>query len=45
MIKNHIGKLMLFSLLLVLFASCETTNPNFQEEAKNADFYHRSMKN
>lgn len=44
MIKNHMGKLIIFSLLMLFFGSCETTNPNFQEEAKNVDFYHQSMK-
>jgi hypothetical protein len=44
MTNNHIGKLLFSSLLILFFASCETTNPNFQEDAKNADFYHRSMK-
>ncbi len=44
MIKNHIGKLLTFSLLILFFGSCETINPNFQEEAKNVDFYHQSMK-
>ena len=44
MIKGHIGKLLIFSLLVLFIAACETSNPNFQEEAKNADFYHRSMK-
>ncbi len=44
MIKGHFGKLLIFSLLALCFTSCETSNPNFQEEAKNPDFYHRSMK-
>lgn len=35
---------MIFSLLVLLLGSCETVNPNFQEEAKNVDLYHQSMK-
>ncbi len=30
--------------LLVGLTACENVNPNFQEEAKNAEFLHRSMK-
>ncbi len=42
--KGFIGKLLIFSLFTLCFSSCESPNPNFQEESKNADFYHRSMK-
>ena len=42
-LKNN-SKLIFFSLLALFFVSCETTNPNFQKDAKNADLYHRSMK-
>ena len=34
----------LLGLVVLILASCETTNPNFQAEAKQADLFHRSMK-
>jgi len=36
--------LFLSFLILIGITSCENVNPNFQEEAKNAEFLHRSMK-
>lgn len=44
MFKNPISKYLFLPLLILLIASCETGNPNFQQDAKNAGFYHRSMK-
>ena len=44
MIGRHVRMMVIFSSLVLFFVGCETPNPNFQEEAKNADFYHRSMK-
>ena len=44
MIGRCLHIVLIFSFLAVIFTSCETPNPNFQEEAKNPDFYHRSMK-
>ncbi len=41
---NPIFKSMTFVLLVFLMASCETTNSDFQESAKDPEFYHRSMK-
>ena len=31
-------------LFLIVFSACEEVNPNFQEEARNPEFLHRSMK-
>lgn len=44
MFKNPISKCLFFLLLILLFAGCKTDNPNFQQDAKDAGFYHRSMK-
>ncbi|MCO6480543.1 MAG: vanadium-dependent haloperoxidase [Phaeodactylibacter sp.] len=30
--------------LMVLFGACEQSNPNFQEDASNPEYFHRSMK-
>ncbi|MCB0553116.1 MAG: vanadium-dependent haloperoxidase [Phaeodactylibacter sp.] len=30
--------------LVLMVAACEQSNPNFQEEAKNPEYFHRSMK-
>lgn len=30
--------------LILLVGACEKSNPNFQEEAKNPEYFHRSMK-
>ncbi len=38
-------KSILLSLIAIsLLASCEQSNPNFQEEARNPEYFHRSMK-
>lgn len=38
------SKNILLIAIIVFFFSCETTNPNFQEESANAEVMHRSMK-
>ena len=35
---------LLYILPIFLFLSCENSNPNFQEEAADSEFVHRSMK-
>ncbi len=35
---------LLYMVLILAIASCETPNPNFQEDARQADYLHRSMK-
>jgi hypothetical protein len=35
---------LLYILPIFLFPSCENSNPNFQEEAADSEFVHRSMK-
>ena len=44
MIGRLVSKVLIFSSLTLFFVGCETSNPNFQTDAKNVDFYHKSMK-
>ena len=44
MSSRIIVRLLTFSLFVGLIVSCDTVNPEFQEDAKSPDRYHRSMK-
>ena len=42
--KRVILKSLAISFLLVFLAACESVYPNYPQEANQADFVHRSMK-
>ena len=44
MLKNtYLSVLSFFFLSVLTFTACEKPNPNFQQEAANPEFMHRSM--